>query len=281
MSKILLLDGEGVQVVCMARELNKLGHELTALCAQRVSSGYATKYLQHKYKSPNLHLEPEAFKAYFYEHLKSHQYELIIPMGDESAYFLSLEKEKVERQYKIICAVETYSTFELANDKQKLMEVCEKFDIVHPHTRALPSIKLGTESSEFRNNLKSVAEYVGFPAMIKPNLSAGAKGIIKVGNLEELEDNYPVIAKSFGACALQQYVEQPDYYYNVMLFRRYDGKTVASTVIKIRRFFPLKGGTSCYSDLSFSFLYTYNSCFSTLALAGRPLFLVIGLAFET
>ena len=248
MSKILLLDGEGVQVVCMARELNKLGHELTALCAQRVSSGYATKYLQHKYKSPNLHLEPEAFKAYFYEHLKSHQYELIIPMGDESAYFLSLEKEKVEQQYKSICAVETYSTFELANDKQKLMEVCEKFDIVHPHTRALPSIKLGTESSEFKNNLKSVAEYVGFPAMIKPNLSAGAKGITKVGNLEELEDNYPVIAKSFGSCALQQYVEQPDYYYNVMLFRRYDGKTVASTVIKIRRFFPLKGGTSCYSE---------------------------------
>lgn len=37
----------------------------------------------------------------------------------------------------------------------------------------------------------------------------------------------------------------------------------------------------CFSNLSFSFLYTYNSCFSTLALAGRPLFLVVGLAFET
>ena len=36
-----------------------------------------------------------------------------------------------------------------------------------------------------------------------------------------------------------------------------------------------------YVNLIFSFLYTYNSCFSTLALAGRPLFLVIGLAFET
>ena len=43
MSKILLLDGEGVQVVCMARELNKLGHELTALCAQKVSSGYVKR----------------------------------------------------------------------------------------------------------------------------------------------------------------------------------------------------------------------------------------------
>ena len=45
---------------------------------------------------------------------------------------------------------------------------------------------------------------------------------------------------------------------------------------QIKQNFPLR-----YFYLSFSFLYTYNSCFSTLALAGRPLFLVIGLAFET
>lgn len=244
MSKILLLDGEGVQVVCMARELNKLGHELTALCAQKVSSGYATKYLHHKYKSPNLHLEAEAFKAYFYEHLRKYQYDLIIPMGDESAYFLSREKENVEQQYKTLCAVETYSTFELANDKQKLMEVCEKYDIVHPHTRALPSLV----SEKFEEFLHDTAEYVGFPAMIKPNLSAGAKGITRVENIEELKEKYPPIAKTFGACALQQFVEQPDYYYNVMLFRRRDGKTAASTIIKIMRYFPLKGGTSCYSE---------------------------------
>lgn len=248
MSKILLLDGEGVQVVCMARELNKLGHELTALCAQKVSSGYATKYLNHKYKSPNIHLEANAFKTYFYEHLKSYQYDLIIPMGDESAYFLSREKEKVEQQYKVVCAVETYSTFELANDKHKLMDVCEKYDIVHPYTRALPAMRQKEGSKEFDDNLKSVAEYVGFPAVIKPNLSAGAKGITKVLSLKELKEKYPPIAENFGSCTLQQYVEQPDYYYNVMLFRRHDGKTAASTVIKIRRFFPLKGGTSCYSE---------------------------------
>lgn len=243
MSKILLLDGEGVQVVCMARELNKLGHELTALCAQKVSSGYATKYLHHKYVSPNVHLEAKTFKTYFYEHIKEHQYDLIIPMGDESAYFLSREKETVEQQYKILCAVETYSIFELANDKQKLMEVCEKYNIVHPKTRAISG------------DLKSVADYVGFPAMIKPNLSAGAKGITRVECLDELKEKYHTIAESFGSCALQQYVEQPDYYYNVMLFRRSDGQIAASTIIKIRRFFPLKGGTSCYSEtIEHSFL---------------------------
>lgn len=266
MSKILLLNGECVQVVCMARELNKLGHELTAFCSQKISSGYTTRYLHHKFKSPNITLETKAFKTFFYEHLKNNKYDLIIPMGDESAYFLSREKEMVEQYYKIICAVEEYTTFELANDKQKLMKVCDKYDIVHPHTKSLPSLNLkftiqqdSVYSSELRDALRSVSEYVGFPALIKPNLSAGAKGITRVDNLKELEEKYPPIAKAFGACTLQQYVEQPDYYYNVMLFRRIDGKTAASTIIKIRRFFPLKGGTSCYSE-TIEYPFLLNQC---------------------
>lgn len=238
MAKILLLEGEGVQTVCMAKALYKLGHELTALCAQKMSSGYATRYLHHKYKCPDLHHESEAYKEYFYDHLKSHSYDLIIPMIDESATFLSSIKKGLSDLYpKTICAVEDYETFEWANDKQKLMEVCEKYDIVHPKTRAI-SVETITE----------VAEYVGFPAMIKPNISAGAKGITRVNSIEELQEALPGIVKDFGPCTLQQYVEQPDYYYNVMLFRTKEGKTAAYTVIKIQRYFPLKGGSSCYSE---------------------------------
>lgn len=244
--RILLLDGEGVQVVCMARELNKLGHEVTGLCSQKISSGYATRYLHHKYKSPSIHLETEAFKVYFYNHLKEHDYDLIIPMGDDSACFLSQEKKNVEQLYGITCAVESYPIFEQANDKQKLMEVCEINNIAHPRTRVLPSLELGI--TEVGEKLKSVADEVGFPAMIKPNLSAGAKGLTRVESLEELQDKYPPIAKVYGDCTLQQYVDQPNYYYNVMLFRRRDGKIAASTIIKIMRYFPLKGGSSCYCE---------------------------------
>ena len=255
MAKILLLDGEGVQVVCMARELNKLGHELTALCAQKMSSGYATRYLHHKYKCPNLHNQPDEYKEFFYNHLKGNQYDLIIPMGDESAFFLSKVKPSVTTLYPhTVCAIEDYETFEWANDKQKLMEVCEKYDIVHPKTRALPmegskfQVSEVSVGSKLFQEVKAVADYVGFPAMIKPNLSAGAKGITRVNSMEEIQAALPSLQKAFGACTLQQYVEQPDYYYNVMLFRTKEGKTAAYTVIKIQRYFPLKGGSSCYSE---------------------------------
>lgn len=238
MSKILLLEGEGVQTVCMARELNKLGHELTALCAQKMSSGYATRYLHHKYKCPDLHHKKNDYKDFFYAHLKEHKYDLIIPMIDESATFLSSIKDGLKVLYPdMVCAVEDYDTFEWANDKQKLMEVCEKYDLVHPKTRAVTV-----------ETIKDVADYVGFPAMIKPNISAGAKGIKRVNSLEELQVSLPPIVEEFGACTLQQYVEQPDYYYNVMLFRTKEGKIAAYTVIKIMRYFPLKGGSSCYSE---------------------------------
>ena len=93
-----MLDGEGVQVVCMARELNKLGHELTALCVQKMSSGYAIRCLHHKYKSPGLHPCSEC-KSYFYEHLRRNKYDLIIPIGDESAFSLSQEKYVVNALY--------------------------------------------------------------------------------------------------------------------------------------------------------------------------------------
>lgn len=234
MAKILLLNGESVQVVCMARALHKLGHEVSSLSHTKCSSGYTTRWVDHKYMCPEPVAHAEEYRRCFYEHIKEHEYDLIIPMLDEGADFLSREKENIQGS---VCAIEDYDTFQKANDKQKLMELCRKYDLPHPRTQELLS-----------RDLKKAADYVGFPAMIKPNISAGAKGIVKVENMQELEEKFPGIESKFGQCTLQQYVEQPDYYYNVMLYRDHRGEFPAYTIIKIRRFFPLKGGSSCYSE---------------------------------
>ncbi|MDO4216098.1 MAG: ATP-grasp domain-containing protein, partial [Bacteroidales bacterium] len=168
--------------------------------------------------------------------IKEHKYDLIIPMLDEGADFLSQEKVHIEK-LGIRVAIEDYEIFQKANDKQKLMELCREYDLPHPRTEAL-----------VKGNLDKAADYVGFPAMIKPNISAGAKGIVKVDNMQELKEKFPNIEGKFGQCTLQQYVEQPDYYYNVMLYRDHKGEYPAYTIIKIRRYFPLKGGSSCYSE---------------------------------
>lgn len=236
MAEILLLNGESVQVVCMARALHRLGHEVSSLSHTKCSSGYVTRWVDHKYMCPEPVSHPEEYRKCFYEHITDHKYDLIIPMLDEGADFLSQEKIKVE-ELGIRAAIEDYDIFQEANDKQKLMELCKMYDLPHPRTEEL-----------VKGDLKRAADYVGFPAMIKPNISAGAKGIVKVENLHQLDEKFPNIEAHFGQCTLQQYVEQPDYYFNVMLYRDHKGGYPAYTIIKIRRFFPLKGGSSCYSE---------------------------------
>lgn len=236
MRNILLINAEGVQAICMARSLRKQGHHVVGFCNHKMTSGYATRWLSEKYVSPDVTLHKEEFEGFLYAYLKGHKVDAVIPLADDGAEFLSRHKEKIEAMGPV-CAIPSFDIFNVANDKQQLMELCEKYNLSHPKTRGLDS-----------NNLKPTADYVGFPAMIKPNLSQGAKGIVRVNSMDELEAKFPDIHKQFGACTLQQYVDQPDYYYNVMMYRDKSGKVVGQTIIKIRRFFPLKGGTSCYSE---------------------------------
>lgn len=217
MKHILLINAEGVQAICLARSLRKQGHRVVGFCNHKMTSGYATRWLTEKHLSPDITLHKEEAKAFLFAYLKEHKIDLIIPLADDGAEFLSRNKEKIESTFDLRCAIPSFDIFNVANNKQLLMELCEKYTICHPKTRELKD-----------GELKEIAEYVGFPAMIKPNFSQGAKGIMSVANMQELEEKFPCIHKQFGTCTLQQYVEQSDYYYNVMLYRDKKGNMVTT-----------------------------------------------------
>ena len=246
MKSILLINAEGVQAICLARSLRKQGHKVIGFCNHKITSGYTTRWLTKKHKTPDITLHTQEFSIYLYNYLKKNHIDLIIPLADDGADFLSKNKDYIEGTFGVKCAVPSYDIFNVANNKQKLMELCEQYGLCHPRTRALPSYT--SDIAMVLEDLKNVADYVGFPAMIKPNISQGAKGIMRVNSVNELEKNYPQVHKQFGDCTLQQFVEQPDYYYNVMLYRDRHGLMNNYTIIKIRRFFPIKGGSSCYCE---------------------------------
>lgn len=116
------------------------------------------------------------------------------------------------------------------------MELCRRIGAPHPKTIELTP-----------DNLVQASAYTGFPALIKPNISEGARGIVYVNDIDRLHEVFPSVQATFGACTLQEFIHHSGVYYNVMLYRDRNGKCLGSTVIKILRYFPLKGGTSCYS----------------------------------
>jgi predicted ATP-grasp superfamily ATP-dependent carboligase len=113
------------------------------------------------------------------------------------------------------------------------MGFCNENAIPHPKTMAITV-----------ETLKSVADGIGFPSLIKPDFSVGAKGITRVNSLHELQLQYPAISQKYKSCTLQEFVDNPDYYYNVMIYRDHKGRCDNYAIIKIVRMYPIEAGSS-------------------------------------
>lgn len=233
---VLLLDGHTVQAISVARSLKSIGCKVIAFIDNRLSYGYVSRYIDIKIISPKV--SSDNYKEFLFEYIAKTKIDVIIPLYDDSASFLSQNKVEIERNYETCCAIVEYDLYIKAADKNKLMEICKKENLPHPETALLS-----------KENIDEVIKYVGFPSLIKPNISAGAKGIVLVKDKAELLKRIPEIQEMFGACTLQRYVHHTGYYYNVMLYRDQYGKFHESVLIKIMRYFPLKGGTSCYCEV--------------------------------
>jgi predicted ATP-grasp superfamily ATP-dependent carboligase len=72
----------------------------------------------------------------------------------------------------------------------------------------------------------------------------GARGITRVNSFEELKAHFPSVSNKFGACTLQELIDNKEYYYNVMLYRNKKGKILGSAIIKILRMYPIGAGSS-------------------------------------
>lgn len=169
--------------------------------------------------------------------LLSKDYSVIIPMGDKVAMFLSKYKKYLEDTFLVKCAVPDLKILDLVVDKSEFMVFCETNKISHPET-----IKI------FSNNIHYLKDSFIFPALIKPDYSVGARGIKKVENFEELSSSLYIIENIYGSCTLQEYIDNKEYYFNVMLYRTKKGDFPNYTIIKIKRFYPLGGGSSCFCE---------------------------------
>jgi len=160
--------------------------------------------------------------------------DIVIPTSDYYALLLSRNREYLESQFKVLCAVPSGESVSLVCDKQRFMEFCEEHAIPHPKTIPIHC-----------NDLNGMEDTISFPAIIKPNYSVGAKGITIINSKEEIETKLPFIEKKYGSCTIQEFIANQDFYFNVMLYRYKDGTFSEAVVAKIIRFYPQNAGSSC------------------------------------
>jgi predicted ATP-grasp superfamily ATP-dependent carboligase len=234
--KILLLDGHTVQVLPIAKSLKKNGYHVTILCEEKLSYGWVSRYPDQKVLSPSAHKEPEQFLSFLTQHISKNQYDVVIPLFDDSAGILGENKKHLQQYAKI--AIPDYKAFIYGHDKNLTMQIAKKIDVPHPKTMDLEL-----------HTLQEAIDYCGLPALIKPNIGAGAKGITKVNTEEELKRLYPEIREKFGASTLQEFIPPGGRQFKCQIFRDTDGSIKGATTFVKHRYFPVTGGTTSCGEV--------------------------------
>ena len=230
--KILLLYGDGTQAIPVVKALHKAGYEVDAIAETKYGYGSNSRYLNKCYYFEEME-DVDQYFQYLLELLKESKYDAVIPLRDENTKLLSKYRDELLKYTRFV--VPDDETFERGFDKHQLMQVCQQYGYPHPQTTIVEG-----DSLEGINFDKLV-----FPLLIKPNHTAGGRGMTLVHTKEELEERFPVIHAGFGDCHLQSYIPSGGAQVEVQLYVNEKRELVNSSVIYKYRWYPENGGSSC------------------------------------
>lgn len=230
--KVLLLDGGGTQTLPIAKSLYKKEHAVHIFYEHKLTYGYGTRYAECKIQSPSIYDEKN-YTAFFKEYVLRKCIDVVIPMSDPSAVFLSKNKHLLLQFCKFIAP--DYDTFMLGYDKNKLMTVCKENNFPHPSTIDVMTTDIASIHESF------------FPALLKPNITTGGRGMKIINTKPELEMALKKNINSFGPCHLQKLVSEGGRQFKVELFLDNNHQLINSSVIHKIRFYPITGGSSCFN----------------------------------
>lgn len=229
MTKVLLLEANSIQSQPIAKSLKKKGYYTIGFCEEKLSYGYYSKYFDEKYLTCSSAHEPDAFYTFLVNYLKKTHVDVVIPMSDDSAVFLA--KNQNELLSYTTFSIPSYENFMQGYDKNQLMKVCKELGVAHPMTIDL------AEDYDLAGMI--------YPAIIKPNLTTGGRGMSIVNNQEELEAIIePTVAK-YGKSHVQEFVPAGGRQIKVQLLVDDSQNLLCSSVMCKKRMYPVKGGSSC------------------------------------
>lgn len=231
---VLVFGASGRQALPVCKGLRQIGCRVITYCRSKWDTGYLTKYKTESILYNTETADGLNFNEYGLKLIHENRYALVIPLGDETAIFLSKHKEELGSKTKV--AVNDWDIQQYAADKAKTMKVCEEHCIPAPRTVFGEHIIEQIEQTDFT-----------YPVVVKPRTGVGSIGFSIVKSKEKLIDYLNAYNGANGPLLVQEYIKQGELpQYRADLFRTRDGTFKAAMVCKVTRWYPLDGGSGIF-----------------------------------
>lgn len=232
---IILLLGSGTQAFAILKSLHVSGNKIIMLISEVGNYADASKYVDEVIIFKGSARDEEYLKR-VKRLLTDRQIDVIIPMGDVHAEFLSKNKEELSKLTHF--KMPSHEVFMKGYDKNELMSLCREKGYPHPLT-----VDLSKTAYDDAANFSSFP----FPGLLKPNCTTGGRGMCLINSHSDLLEIYPKIKSEFGECHLQQFIREGGKQVKLQLYVNENGDLLYSSMMEKVRWYPVKGGSSCCS----------------------------------
>ncbi len=231
--KVLVLDGMWNKALAAVRSLGGRGFHVTVGEKTRFATALFSRFCSERFIYPPLSDRPGEFICELENELKRGDYDVLLPMEWNTQRLITgpAVRQRLEKYSRIPFVNSDLAEF--VNDKAHLMSFAKKCRIETPET-----ILTGANG-----DLHRIADSVSYPAVIKPRISSGSRGMVYVKNKEDLIKHYPLVHARYPFPIVQEYIPGEEIY-GVAMLLNFRSEVRASFVYRRIRSYPVSGGPS-------------------------------------
>lgn len=180
---------------------------------------------------PPVDSQPQNTLQFLLDYVKGRSISVLFPVGDVMTDLVAAHQDEFRHYTRFV--LPEYSIFRTGRDKVLTLQAAEKALCPIPRTW-YPDPQ----------NLEQIARQCSYPVLIKPAISAGARGITLCKDSRQLVELFPQIQQRHGECFVQEFVPQSGMQYKVDAVFDFQQNLLAGVVYEKLRYYPVNGGSS-------------------------------------
>jgi predicted ATP-grasp superfamily ATP-dependent carboligase len=231
-SRVLVTDGHWRKTLAAVRSLGKRGVEVTVGESSRVAASFFSKYCSRRLVYPSVRRHPEAFLAFLHQELRKSNYDLIMPMEEETLLLLAQHREEFAPVARL--PIPPYEAIVKVRDKGWLLQHASQMRIPIPRTVWVKDMA----------DLRTIKDAIPPPWVIKPRVSSGSFGIAYVEQAVDLPEAYRKVHSQFPFPLIQERLPLEGEAFGCSALLDKGSQVKALFVHRRLREYPITGGPS-------------------------------------
>jgi len=228
---VLVLEAQAKAALPIIESAWRHGRRVIAAAPVRCCTGLFSRYPGERLVYPSPIASPQAFRDWLAGTVQAKRPDMTYPTGDPVTAACAEMQDDLVRSTRLV--LPPADVFRVGRSKALTLQAAHAAGVPIPDTWYVGP-----------PDLAEVARQVRYPSLIKPSVSAGARGITRVESAAELVQKFPAIVDEYGECFVQDYVPQTGMQYKVDILIDHGAEVHAGVVYEKLRYYPPNGGSS-------------------------------------